>query len=504
MRRASWLLLLSVLLVGCRSFGAKTAPANGDNGKSRPLPSSEPFWADPKSTSAPKSRSKDDSKNALQTSSSQEIDGVLAGRLVDPNDQFIANGNISVRPIDSRGNFGQPIPARADRDGYFLVQNLKANQTYELVARGAESGKRIAGVIQVRPPNTRLLIRLSEDNVSAITEGPPPAAAPPSSGGDSGSRQTPLGSPQKEADPLQGGPSNGGSGSRNSSAPEPDPTPMTTPDPDSSLNEIGGDATSREMKAEPIADDDGAYVPGRRTLPPPAAAPEDEGSNGFGPTVRPSPERIAGPGRPTPLANIPNPMLPPPAAAPPSNRSPNNRPNGGDDFGGSTSGGTPPPPVAAPRSSQSTSHRLQNQMVLDLNGEPLSLADIGGKYVLLDFWTTNCLPCLQAMPEMKRVSARWRAAGLEVVGIACDPPDPGGWAPRVKRVKNRVQQNNLNYTIVLTDDRQPGQMERFFRVTGYPTLILVDSMGNQVWRGHPNSMPELERILQQNLSNRIP
>ena len=52
-----------------------------------------------------------------------------------------------------------------------------------------------------------------------------------------------------------------------------------------------------------------------------------------------------------------------------------------------------------------------------LNSEPLSLADLRGKVVLIDFWTYSCINCLRTLPHVKRWSETYRDAGLVVVGV---------------------------------------------------------------------------------------
>ena len=52
-----------------------------------------------------------------------------------------------------------------------------------------------------------------------------------------------------------------------------------------------------------------------------------------------------------------------------------------------------------------------------LNTQPLSLAALRGKVVLIDFWTYSCINCLRTLPHVKAWAARYRKAGLVVVGV---------------------------------------------------------------------------------------
>ena len=55
----------------------------------------------------------------------------------------------------------------------------------------------------------------------------------------------------------------------------------------------------------------------------------------------------------------------------------------------------------------------------DLDGKPHRLADYRGRRVVLNFWATECAPCLQEMPALDRAQQQ---SGALVVGIAMDDP----------------------------------------------------------------------------------
>ena len=55
-----------------------------------------------------------------------------------------------------------------------------------------------------------------------------------------------------------------------------------------------------------------------------------------------------------------------------------------------------------------------------LDGRTVRLADLKGKVVLIDFWSTDCAPCLRELPNLKQLLAKYQAQGLELIGITLD------------------------------------------------------------------------------------
>jgi peroxiredoxin len=61
--------------------------------------------------------------------------------------------------------------------------------------------------------------------------------------------------------------------------------------------------------------------------------------------------------------------------------------------------------------------------LLARSGARVSLANLRGQVVVLDFWGTYCGPCRQEMPKLEALSAKYSPAGLRVIGISEDEPD---------------------------------------------------------------------------------
>jgi cytochrome c biogenesis protein CcmG, thiol:disulfide interchange protein DsbE len=59
-------------------------------------------------------------------------------------------------------------------------------------------------------------------------------------------------------------------------------------------------------------------------------------------------------------------------------------------------------------------------VVNELDGSTFDLAKLRGKVVLVNYWATWCAPCRKEMPKLDAFYKRYRAHGLEIIGISID------------------------------------------------------------------------------------
>ena len=104
----------------------------------------------------------------------------------------------------------------------------------------------------------------------------------------------------------------------------------------------------------------------------------------------------------------------------------------------------------------------------DLAGQPASIAAMKGKVLLIDFWATNCPPCLAEFPKLKQLYADKHEVGFEVLGISLDEsPDT---------VAAFQAQAKLPWQLVC-EAEQVRQAREKYRVRTIPSLFLVGRDG---------------------------
>jgi thiol-disulfide isomerase/thioredoxin len=118
-------------------------------------------------------------------------------------------------------------------------------------------------------------------------------------------------------------------------------------------------------------------------------------------------------------------------------------------------------------------------------GSPVTLEELHGKVVLLDFWGAWCGPCLRRLPHIQELYNKYNKMGLEVIGIH---------SLRKSETADEFLSKN-NYTFLIGIDT--GETAHNYAVTVWPTYYLIDKQGQLIWgpKHSPPSEKQIESLL---------
>lgn len=105
----------------------------------------------------------------------------------------------------------------------------------------------------------------------------------------------------------------------------------------------------------------------------------------------------------------------------------------------------------------------------DLNGQELSLSDLKGKKVFLNFWATWCPPCKAEMPEIEKLYQETKDSDLVIVAVEIGEP--------LETVKSFIDSNKYSFKVLIDPDQSVASK---YNITSIPTSYFIDTDGNIV------------------------
>jgi peroxiredoxin len=128
----------------------------------------------------------------------------------------------------------------------------------------------------------------------------------------------------------------------------------------------------------------------------------------------------------------------------------------------------------------------------DENGEQVTLNDFEGQYVLLDFWASWCMPCINAFPELERLYNNHEREDFEIVSISVEENE-GLWRSALQRFPKPWTQ---------LYDGTGFDQETFtaYRAGSIPFYVLIDRDGTII-RNNDFKPAELPEILEEQIEN---
>jgi thiol-disulfide isomerase/thioredoxin len=138
-----------------------------------------------------------------------------------------------------------------------------------------------------------------------------------------------------------------------------------------------------------------------------------------------------------------------------------------------------------------------NFTATDINGKSVRLNDFKGKYILLDFWASWCVPCRQASPHLLGLYHKYNAKGFDIIGISDDDTRLQQWHNAVKTDSTAMFHQILRGAgkKSATNARD---LHKAYNIQSLPTKILVDPSGKIIGRYGDNDTTtddDLDKVL---------
>lgn len=104
--------------------------------------------------------------------------------------------------------------------------------------------------------------------------------------------------------------------------------------------------------------------------------------------------------------------------------------------------------------------------LVDTSGNTVSLSQMQGKVVVVNFFTVFCQPCRHEMPDLNAIYNENKDKGLAMVGI-CLNADPN-------QLKALIKQLKLDYPVLLGTDKVS---KDYGEIVGVPTTFIINKQG---------------------------
>lgn len=106
-----------------------------------------------------------------------------------------------------------------------------------------------------------------------------------------------------------------------------------------------------------------------------------------------------------------------------------------------------------------------NAVFQNLDGTEISLSELKGKVVLLNFWATWCIPCRKEIPALNELHKQYEAQGFTVVGVSHDDT--------AEMVRDFQKEIPMDYKVLVGGDK----FSEDFGLVGFPTTFVIDRDG---------------------------
>jgi len=118
------------------------------------------------------------------------------------------------------------------------------------------------------------------------------------------------------------------------------------------------------------------------------------------------------------------------------------------------------------RDTRSSASQAPALTLVDLGGNKIDTSSYAGKVVLINFWAAWCTPCAEEIPQFIALQDKYRAQGLQVIGISMED--------RNSALRDFYRKYKMNYPVVAGSEKIA---EAYGGILGLPTSFLIGRDG---------------------------
>lgn len=117
----------------------------------------------------------------------------------------------------------------------------------------------------------------------------------------------------------------------------------------------------------------------------------------------------------------------------------------------------------------SVGHPAPDFTISSIDNKQIRLSDYKGKYVMVDFWASWCVPCRQENPNVLTQYQKFHGKGLNILGVSLDK-DKAAW-------QNAVKDDHLEWAQASDLKSFEGTAEQLYHIEAIPSNVINDPQG---------------------------
>ena len=127
-----------------------------------------------------------------------------------------------------------------------------------------------------------------------------------------------------------------------------------------------------------------------------------------------------------------------------------------------------------------------------ITGKQVSVAELKGKIVAIDFWSTRCGPCVAEMPKLKTLYAKYKDQGVEFIGVSLDQPEGEGGLAQLRQCVEKIQ---IPWPQYFQGNGWESEFSSAWGIDSIPRMFVVDRNGNLFSTDARDKLDEMLPIL---------